>query len=187
MNCYHNNNNSLKVKTGLEKASRLTALFLSFALFAQVNAQNAKSDSDEELLNRYAGDKGAGIIVFDASNIKQFWIDSSVERGDNSIEIVMNGNNVKGFESIPMKIQLANVREFQDCKVEMIVDTNDVGFSALDEKNKVLSVSSLEEKLLHYTIVSSVFHLAFYQNLCIIFNALLFFLDNFLSLSDNSF
>lgn len=126
-------------------------------LFAQET--NSTNKRDSFLLNEYVKSKGTDVITFDASNIKQFWIDKTVASHEDSIEVVLKGNGPKENESVPLKIQLANVNETMDCKIEVIADVADCGFSVLNDSNKVISVSSAGDKFLHYSIVSSVFHL----------------------------
>ena len=141
----------------VKKLFALTALLIACPLFAQ--GTNTASDNDNALLTEYVKSKGNGIIIFDASNIKQFWIDKSVVSKKDSFEIVMNEKKERGFESVPLRIQLANVNETMDCNIEVIADVADCGFSVLNDSNKAISVSSAGDKFLHYSIVSSVFHL----------------------------
>ena len=62
-------------------------------------------------------------------------------------------------ESVPLKIQLANVAESMDCKVDVISNSSDIGFSVTNAKSKVLSKSSFENDFIHYHISSALFHL----------------------------
>ena len=114
------------------------------------------NSSDEKLLQQYIQSKGAGIISFDASNIKQFWIDKSVVSKENKIEVLLVDTQEKK-KSIPLKIQLANVKATQDCKVEVIAEEKDLEFFVLDSNLKTISTSSPEEGFLQYNIISSTF------------------------------
>jgi hypothetical protein len=149
-------------KANLTIASLLLFLLLtSFYVFAQ-NSRNDSADgvnTNEALLNQYVKSKGNAVIVFDETNIKQFWIDNSVISRKDSFEILLEQAKSGLHESVPLKIQLANVNERLDCKVEIISETEDIGFSVLNNKSKVLSSSKKEDNFLKYSIVSSVFHL----------------------------
>ena len=131
-------------------------------LFSQNNSIKDKNaltrNSDEKLINQYIDAKGEDVITFDPSNIKQFWIEHSIVGKTDRFEINLKRNGT-AFESTLHKIQLANVYAFQDCKVEVISETPDFGFSVLNSKSKVLSTSSKEPDFLNYSIASSVFHL----------------------------
>lgn len=133
-------------------------LFSVFCIFAQ-NNNSEKTNSNDQLLNQYVKSKGNAIIVFDFSNIKQFWIDNSVVSKNDSFEILLNKPNTKSFESIPLKIQLANVNETMDCLIEVITDTDDFSFSVLNNSSKVVSTSSPKEDFLNYKVASAVLHL----------------------------
>lgn len=135
----------------------LGLLFVSALVFAQKKESDDKSN--DALLNQYVKSKGNSLIVFDSSNIKQFWVDNSVVSKDNSINILLRKSNQQGFDSIPLRIQLANVWNSQDCKVEVISETADLDFSTLNGKQKDLSVSSPDDKFINYSVNSSVFHL----------------------------
>ena len=140
---------------------RTTAIAMAcfpFLLFSQDNGKSPSKNSDEQLINQYVDAKGPGIISFDASNIKQFWIDNSVVGRTGKFDISLKRNN-STFESVPLKIQLANVYAFQDCKVEVISETPDFSFAVLSNNSKILSNSSKEPDFLNYSIASSVFHL----------------------------
>ena len=133
---------------------------LSVVLLAQSKTIDMNSvNTSEPILTQYIQSKGASIISFDTSNIKQFWIEPSVLSRKDSFDILLSANNKQLFESVPFKIQLANVKENQDCKVEVISETTDYGFSILNTNSKVLASSIKEESFLNYSIASSVFHL----------------------------
>lgn len=136
-------------------------------LFVQpVEGNSAEAiDSNENLLQQYIQSKGAGIIVFDTSNIKQFWIEKSVISQKSSFDVLLE-TSAQGFESIPLKIQLANVNEAQDCRIEVIADANnDFSFSVLNSSLKPVSVSTPEENFLDYNVASSILHLEDTNNL----------------------
>lgn len=150
----HLNITQTKRQTTLSLLITSVLLVFSLTIFAE-DKQNSP-----DLLNQYITSKGyQSTIIFDSSNIKQFWIDNSVLSKDNSININLSSNNTNGNESVPLRIQLANVNEAQDCKVEVISETEDFGFSVLNNSSKVLSSSKTEDRFLDYSIASSVFHL----------------------------
>ena len=104
-------------------------VFLS-AIFSYAQESNKiVQKTDDVLLDEYIASKGSGIISFDASNIKQFWIDNSVVSRNSSFEIILKSTNNQSFESVPLKIQLANVNEAMDCTIEVIADTEEYFFS----------------------------------------------------------
>ena len=124
-------------------------------IYAQTNKTgNANADSNENLLNQYVQSMGNRVIVFDASNIKQFWIDKTVISQDNSVKVLVDGT-----KSVPYMIQLVNVNEAQDCKVDIISDVPQLKFSVLNDKLKKLSESTQEDPFLNYNIASASFHL----------------------------
>ena len=125
-------------------------------LFAQAGkAQN----KDNELIENYMKSKAnSPYISFDASNIKQFWIDKSVSAQNGNINILLNKSK-DTFESIPLKIQLANVDKTQDCRVDIITDSPDIDFSVVNSKSKVLSTKTEQDTFIQYTITSASFHL----------------------------
>lgn len=141
---------------------RLFVLFIlgvpiiSFAQNVTENSSRITKESDNKLINQYIQSKGAGIITFDASNIKQFWIDNSVISKKDSFEILLNAAS---NTSVPLKIQLANVNEVMDCNIEVIADTGDFSFSVLNDSSKVVSTSSQKDDFLNYKVVSAVLHL----------------------------
>lgn len=114
------------------------------------------ADANETLLTKFIQSKGNSIITFDASNIKQFWIDNSIVSKKESFEILLNNISHK---SVPYKIQLANVDEAQDCKVDIITDSADLFFTILDNRGKIIAESKEKESFLQYTITSASFHL----------------------------
>lgn len=134
-------------------------LFASISVFLFIAFSNvslcANDKSDAKLLDEFIRSKGyPSSIVFDESNIKQFWVDNSVSAKDGTINILLNEQ-----KSVPLKLKLINVRESQDCKIEIITENKDLAFSVLDNQLKKISSSSSEEDFLNYHVVSSVFHL----------------------------
>lgn len=138
------------------KLAVLWCLFLtSGAVFSQNTANEAKNtESDQKLLDQFIQSKGKGIITFDASNIKQFWIDNSVIARKDYFEIFLN----KGT-SIPLKLQLANVSGAQNCKIEVISETPDIAFTVSDMNSKKISSSSQDNSFVNYNVFSSSFSL----------------------------
>ncbi len=137
------------------------AFFALLLIPSAVHAQGVTNDSD--LINSFIKAKGyTQPIVFDKSNIKQFWIDKSVVRQKDFFTIC----NTPGYltDASPLKIQLANVNEAQDCKIEVITETSDVAFSIFDSKNKSISSSRQDDDFINYHVFSSVFHLEDTQN-----------------------
>ena len=95
-------------------------------------AQTSTTD-DSKLIEQFIQSKGySEIIVFDASNIKQFWTDKTVFSRDGLIHVSLNKNDNSTFESVPLRIQLANVKETQDCKIDIITDNSDVSFTVFN-------------------------------------------------------
>ena len=122
-------------------------------------AQNGKNDfsieaTEKKLFNQFIQSKGNGIITFDASNIKQFWIDNSVIARKDCIELFLKD----GF-SIPLKLQLANVSGAQNCKIEVITETPNTSFTVSDMKLKQISSSFQENQFLNYDVLASSFSL----------------------------
>ena len=131
----------------------ITIAFMA-SLFAKDENENRK------LLDQYIESQGLNnSIVFDSSNIKQYWIDKSVVAKDNSILIQLNKKNAKVSESIPLKIQLANISESLDCTVKIITTDPVFSFSILNNKSTNISESIKQESFLTYHILDSTFHL----------------------------
>lgn len=152
---------NLKMKTS--KGILLLTTFVAglLGLFVSINAQDKtdENDSNAQILNQYIKSKGSNLILFDASNIKQFWTDKSVVSLNGLISITPSIPNKTLFDSPAYKTQLANVLETQDCKVEIISENPDVAFSILDSSSKKVSSSVMEEDFIHYHVFSSTFHL----------------------------
>lgn len=139
-------------------------LFITFILFsnylssAEQSTKINNENNDAILLDDYVKSKGAA-IVFDAKSIKQFWIDKSVISRNNNIEVLLNSRTNDGFEGIPLKVQLANVNETMDCKVEVITNSSDASFTVKNNDLKNISASTSEDDFVQYGVLSSVFHM----------------------------
>lgn len=149
----------------LLKPAVAAALLLSCILLAAQNTplqpQPAASDPSAGKMtpDDYVNAKGdASRIVFDASNIKRFWSDGSVLCQDGTILVFLDRKTANGFEGVPLKIQLLNVDESMDCKVEILAGSQDAAFEITDEKSKVLSRSSAEQPFGRYHVASAAFH-----------------------------
>jgi hypothetical protein len=120
----------------------------------------AKDDeSNKELFKQFIQAQGTSCIVFDSTNIKQFWTDKSVFSRNNLIHILLDNSETKEFKSIPLSIQLSNVLETQDCKVSVITESSDISFSVLNKYNKVLSTAVKSDNFISYNIYSATIHL----------------------------
>ena len=124
---------------------------------AQYNSIKTSGGDDEidDLLNQYLKSKGNNNIVFDSTNIKQYWTDKSVASLDGSIAIVLeNGNESKLFP-----IQIVNVNESQDCKIDIITDSPDLMYCIADEKSNIISVSSKGDDFINFKTYSAIVHM----------------------------
>lgn len=136
----------------IKKSVFLCCFLLIWTAFTQ---DVETKDKDQALINQFIQSKGAGIISFDAKNIKQFWTDNSVISRKDYFEVFLNNQ-----KSIPFKIQLANVSGVQDCRIELISDTSDVSFTVSNMNSKIMSVSKKEDDFMTYSVFSSIFHLS---------------------------
>lgn len=138
-------------------------LFCSYPvlLFLSLFCKAGNSISDQDFLDQFIMSKGYhGTIVFNASNIKQYWTDKSVLSKDNSINIVLSSKDETiTKESVPLKIQLKNVDETQNCRIDVITNTPSASFSVINNSSKPVSNSFPEPQFINYYIFSSVFHL----------------------------
>ena len=149
-------------KDGFGTFSKLSLAFLfSFTVFATLPVNSLCADSakdklnDSKLVEEFIKAKGfSNAIIFDSSNIKQFWTESSVLSKDNSISIYL-----KDKTSEPFNIQLANVLETQDCTIQVITEDQDIRFTILDKDSKTISKSHKEDDFIRYHILASVIHL----------------------------
>lgn len=112
----------------------------------------------QDLLEQYIHSKGERTIVFNSSNIKQYWIDKSVSAKNEVIQIQLTKKK-KNFESVPFKIQLANVTADQDCEVEVITENDGVSFQVSNAKNTVISNENTNNPLGRYHSLVSKFHI----------------------------
>lgn len=131
-------------------------LINALTLFGQKgnSVETSENKTNDMLMNQYIESKGNSIIVFDASNIKQFWVDKSVVSRNNNIELYLNK-----METIPLKIQLANVIETQDCNIEVISENPDLSFSITNNQSKAISTSTKADDFIQNHIFQSTFHI----------------------------
>ena len=80
-------------------------------------------------------------IVFDSSNIKQYWVDKSVFSQYGLINIMLNPSQNNTVESIPLSIQLANVSTNLKCKVDVYSADSDISFNILSDTLSTISHS----------------------------------------------
>ena len=146
--------------TKTKRQTVFSLLVTSFFLVISLTLLSEDKQNGPDLLEQYIISKSyQSTIIFDYSNIKQFWIDNSVSSKDNNINIILSSNSTNSNESVPLKIQLANVNETLDCKIEVISETEDLGFSVLNNSSKVLSSSKKTDNFLNYSVTSTFFHL----------------------------
>lgn len=119
-------------------------------------ADNKQQESESVLLDKYIESLPySSKIMFDPSNIKQFWVDNSVFSKNDSINIILSN-----YQSTLLPVKLANIYESYDCKVDVISADPNLNFSVLDNKKKnIISNSSTQDKFLNYNVVSTTFHL----------------------------
>ena len=155
--------------SGVKAASIITATLLASLLCLPGNAADNSKDKetsvlkkDDDLLDQFIkANNYSPYIVFDASNIKMFWVDKSVLAKDGLINIILSQTKKGGnlFTSVPLIIQLANVNEAMDCKISVVSDNSDLSFSISDSKNELISQSNNKQDFLNYNIISSLVHL----------------------------
>ena len=134
----------------------LIFFFCSFPMSS--NADDTAADI--KMLDQYISSKGYHTTIsFDASNIKQFWIDNSILSKDNCIKVFLSSTNSTTKESVPLKIQLTNVNESQDCKIDVISKSSPIHFFVSNSNLKTISSSSEETPFVDYNISSAIFHL----------------------------
>lgn len=144
---------------GKQSIKLLVCFFLLMATDCFVFAQNVDT-SDENLVDKYIASKNLeGAIVFDASNIKQFWIDNSVVSKNGNIVILLNKNESQQLTSVPYHLKLINVNGTQDCRVDVVSEKSDIGLSVVDSTRKVISGECEKDSFINYTITSTSFHL----------------------------
>ena len=142
-----------------QKAIYLFLMSLLFIISFSMKGETKNESNDEDLIKKYIDAKGYGsFIVFNSSNIKQFWVDKSVLSYKDKFDISLQKNKTK-WESVPLFFQLANVDETLNCKIDVITEDKNVSFSVFDKKGKIISSSSFQDDFVSYSIVSSEFHL----------------------------
>ena len=143
------------------KKNIYTFIMLCVSLFSSAQI---KSD-DGNILEKYIASKGYNSSIgFDASNIKQFWIDNTVVSINNTIRVLLNSQKVRQRESIPLKIQLVNLLENQDCHIDIITENSDLSFLVTDTNNKTISSSTKDDDFIQDHVLTSTFHLEDTQN-----------------------
>ena len=116
--------------------------------------------SDDELIDQYIQSIGSDIITFDASNIKQYWIDLSVINENNKTISIRLPQKISGkYESNALKIQLANVDESQRCTIRVFAETPKTSFWISNSKSKRISSTIDQEDFLQYQVLSTDFQL----------------------------
>ena len=132
-------------------------LFAASAVLAQTKNKTNTSSDTTELIDQYIKARGySNIISFDALNIKQFWVDNTVMSNNGFIHILLD---TQTRNSRPQKVQLANVNEAMDCRIDVITENPDVSFFVTNSKSKTISKSFAEDDFIQYHVISSVFHL----------------------------
>ena len=157
--------NSVAKTTNMGKNILLLSILLSLSFATTYSygsgrpADASKGVNNEEtLVNQYVKALGTSIISFDASNIKQFWVEKSVLSKDGSITIELKKDK-EFFISDSLKIQLANVNEALDCKVTILSNGSNADFSVSNKANKVRSSSGNQDDFINYRVSSAQFHL----------------------------
>ncbi|MBO4631874.1 MAG: hypothetical protein J5858_08135 [Lentisphaeria bacterium] len=135
--------------------------------YAQNGADSKTANAD--LLEKHIQAKGSNTIVLNSSNIKLYWVDKSVLPQDGNIQIQLTKGK-KNFESVPFKIQLANVTAVQDCEVEVITEDNDVNFQVSNIKNAIISKDVSTGTLGNYKSIVSKIHMEDASNLAFFLN-----------------
>lgn len=152
---YPTNTHGVKAKKycRIQLVFMLCMLFVFFTTYSQEKktGENLTSTSNEELLNKYINSK-APAIVFDETNIKQFWVDNSVFAKDNFINIFLDEKESNRFESRPLKIQLANVNEEQVCRIEIFSCNSNISFSVFDNNGIALANSQNDDSFIDYCV-----------------------------------
>lgn len=136
-----------------------SAFIVGNALYGQTQKTAALTNDGNKLLDEYFKSKGyTETIVFDASNIKQFWTDLSVFSKDDLIHVIMN-DNTNRYVSKPQKIQLANVNETQECIVNVVSSSDDYSVDVLNANMKSISRNSVDEVFIDKKISTTEFDL----------------------------
>ena len=130
------------------------------AFHAQDNSSLGKAE-DAKLVEKFIKAKGYNdAIIFDASNVKQFWIDKTIASKNGSIHLVLEKKDgAQEWESVPLKVKLINVNELQDCNVTVFSKVKGNAFVVTDSESDLLSASHSEDDFVQYHIESAIFHL----------------------------
>ena len=142
--------------------------YCQFNIFAESTINSTKgiqSKEDEKILQEYIQAQGENTIVFDSSNIKMFWTDHSIVKQTDCFNILQTKKD-NTFKSIPLKIQLANVIETMDCRIDFITKDSDIAFSVFDNKSKTISYAPEKNDFISYHIYSASLHLEDTDNFC---------------------
>lgn len=138
---------------------------LFFFLISATPILKSEESNDSKLLDEFISSRGyVDKIIFDASNIKQFWVDKTVFSKDNKINIVLQQDKTKQFISTPLRVLLANVDLTLKCTVDIITEEPSLSFVVVDDNNKILSSPIKKDEFIKYHIVSSAFQLLSTQN-----------------------
>ena len=138
--------------------STILCMLLGTLLSGVTLAQTQNNHDNAKLIDDYIKSVGySSHIVFDASNIKQYWVSNSVISQDNLIKILLKRNESNQYESEPLKIQLVNINDSQLFRVDVISDNNNYSFE-IDDSYKTVS-SSTGNEFIQYKIESSSLHL----------------------------
>lgn len=135
----------------------ISSLYLfSQNVFAQTN--NNLKDGNATPCSVYIKSKGENTIIFDHTNIKQYWISNSVcsQAGAINISLISNNNL---FESDPLKVQFINVNELQDCTIDIIAEEIDFDLEVLNNNLQSISTTSNTFFFGDYYVLSVTVHL----------------------------
>lgn len=134
----------------------LAVLYSAFSFMLSVQMRG----DDDNILDKFISSKGyRSAVTFDASNIKQYWVDNSVSSMDGKIRILLKTQKANQPTSIPLRIQLINLQENQDCHLDIITGDSDLSFLVTDTKNKTISTSAKADDFIQDHILTSTFHL----------------------------
>ena len=160
----HTQTNCLKIVSFYSPAKAIVLIgsIILFCMFFNL----AAADNDSKLIDEYIQSLGyRSFIEFNSSNIKQFWVDKTVSSDKNTINIVLESTGANNYESVPLRIQLMNVLENQDCKIDVLTENSDVSFFVINDQKKTISGPTEKEQFVQNSIVSSTFHLEDTRNL----------------------
>lgn len=158
MNRLQKTNTSFPMQKSLFSKT-LTSLAFSVICFVCFSASpDNDTNNDPKLLDEYIKSNYQNSIVFDANNIKQFWVDKSVVSMDNKIKILLEEKHSK-WESVPLRIKFANVDETMDCKIDVISKSSAPKFKVMNDSLKSFSESRDMNQFVEYNISSATFHM----------------------------